>query len=84
MALPIAAVDAGVGDRIAAVDHLAIANVDTNVRHGIGGSICPLEENQVGGFRVGRRYGGAIIIQSLGGGAAYAPARVIEHPAYKA
>ena len=51
MALPVACVDAGVLDGIAAMEHHPVSHIDTHMG-GAGGVVCALEEDQVAGARL--------------------------------
>ena len=53
MRLPVACVEICVLDRVAAMDHHAVANIDSDVRC-TGRIIRSLEEHQITGFHVGR------------------------------
>ena len=58
MRLPVACVETCVLDRVSAVDHHAVTDIDSDVRSAAR-IIRSLEEHQITGFHVGRRYAGA-------------------------
>ena len=57
MCLPVAVVEIGVLDGIAAVYHLAAADIDTNMCHRIAGVICPRKEDQIPDHKDGVLFG---------------------------
>ena len=62
MLVPIAAVNVGIGDGIAAVDHFSVTNIDADMGYGVAGGIRPLEKDQVAGFGFLGGYRGAEIV----------------------
>ena len=85
MALPVGRIDAGIGNGVAAVDHHAIADVDSNVRRA-NGVIGFLKENQVTRLCIRRRDIAAFSSQTVGCCTPNAPpiAAVIDDPADEA
>ena len=85
MALPVGRIDAGIGNGVAAVDHHAIADVDSNVRRA-NGVIGFLKENQVTRLCIRRRDIAAFSSQTVGRCTPTAPpiAAVIDNPANEA
>ena len=86
MLLPIITVDVGIGDGIAAVDHLPVAHIDTNMGHAVGVRrvIGVPEENEITGLGVRHGYRGADVIEALRPQPPYIPSAVIDNPAHKA
>ena len=85
MSPPIAGVNARVLDRIAAVDHHVISNVNTDVR-GATGIVSPLEKDQVARFCLGTWDDGTDISQAFRRQSSVIPsvAAVVDDPADKA
>lgn len=83
--MPVGRIDTGIGNGVAAVDHHAIADVDSNVRRA-NGVIGFLKEDQVAGLRIRRRNITALPAQAVGCCTPNAPpiAAVIDDPAYEA
>ena len=82
MCLPIAAVQVGIGDRISAMDHHGIADVDSHMANARS-IVCPDEKHKVARLRVGNR-GGNIVKPLCAQSARIAHAAVCQHPAHEA
>ena len=81
MGLPIAAVQVGIADRIATMEHPAVAHIDAHMRNArcvIGAD----KEHQIAGLWTAGR--GADVIEPLGPQAAHIPAAVIDDPGHEA
>ncbi len=74
MALPVTCIDICVRDRVPAVDHHSIADINADMRSACG-LIGPFKEDQIAGSGIGRRNTSADIQQSLGAEAAHIPSR---------
>lgn len=88
MALPIAALGAGVGDGVAAVDHHPIAHIDAHMGSvaGVWGVVGVVEEDQVPRLRLVGRDDVADIFQPPGTQPAHVPAiaAVVDDPRHEA
>ena len=79
MALPIAGVDIRVGNRISAVDHHIVADVDTHMAD-TGGIIRSGEKHQIARFDVERGYRRADVAKPLRPQPAHIPTGMIDDP----
>ena len=73
MLLPVGRVDGCVGNRVAAVNHHAVADINANVAC-TRGVISILEENQIAGPCITRPDDFAVVSEPFGGRAPYIPA----------
>ena len=85
MSLPVGGIDTRVLDRVAAVDHHAVANIDGHMG-GSCGVIRALEEDQVSGLGFASRDNSADVLQSVCRQSSDVPSvsTVIDNPADKA
>ena len=77
MGLPIAAVQVGIADRVATMEHPAVAHIDAHMRN----TRCVIgadKEHQITGAGAARP--GADVIEPLGAQPAHIPAGVIDDP----
>ena len=82
--VPVICIYAGVLDRISAMDHPLISNINADVRHGQRGAVRSGKENQVAGFRLRSGNRSADVIKSLRSKASDVPSAVIDNPRHKA
>lgn len=84
VSLPVGGIDTRVLDRVAAVDHHAVSDIDGHMGS-TGGVIGPLEEDQVSGLGFASRDDSADVLQAVRCKPADVPAipAVIDDPGYK-
>ena len=85
MLLPIVAVDVGIGNGVAAVDHLPVAQIDAYMGHAVGVRrvVGMPEENQITGLGICHGYGGTDVVKPLRAQPSHVPSAVIDHPRNK-